>query len=49
MTFASEEWPEYVGIYNDMAAVYVNGELVPITQEHSDPVVFADVNARIFL
>ena len=46
MTFASEEYPEYVGsIYNDMAAVYVNGELVPITGTTSGIV---DVNAGDF-
>ena len=46
MTFASEEYPEYVGsIYNDMAAVYVNGELVPITGTKSGIV---DVNAGSF-
>ena len=46
MTFASEEYPEYVGtIYNDMAAVYVNGELVPITGTTSG---IADVNAGSF-
>ena len=46
MTFASEEYPEYVGsIYNDMAAVYVNDELVPITGTKSGIV---DVNAGGF-
>ena len=46
MTFASEEYPEYVGtIYNDMAAVYVNGELVPII---GTPNGIADVNAGAF-
>ncbi|MEP2781476.1 MAG: choice-of-anchor L domain-containing protein [Pseudoruegeria sp.] len=46
MTFASEEFPEYVGsIYNDMAAVYVNGELIPITGTENG---LADVNAGNF-
>ncbi len=46
MTFASEEYPEYVGsIFNDMAAVYVNGELIPISGTEKG---IADVNAGNF-